>query len=800
LWQAPVFVLGVAALVAVWLCRPLWPINPAQRIDRDLAAARQLLERSDGDIDEALRLAGRLLEACEQVPDRAGEAALVAADCHIRLAEKAAPGRAAEHWQQARKYLDRADQSGLPEREKPRLTYRLGKVGFQVGDPPEQVISRLEESVESAENAVEGYDLLTRAYLKLDPPDLNKALEANARLREVAEISEAMMAAAQLTGGELLLRQGKPAEARKSLEKIGDHAPPAVLVRARLLRARSFQDEKRWTEAATLYQNVLADTRTSIPEPAKVYYNLGVCYERLDQPQDAAQAWQKCFQLARGAEGAAAAIVFARLRLLDPAPDKAQEALEALNKAVEDVPSPKHWNNPLLDLKRAQGVYERAVSVFRQSHRYDLALKVLPPYGRIGVRRRLLELEGEVARDWARARQEGAREAGEPLGEKEKKEVRELFSQAAKAFGQAAGLPGLGVKEQGDYLWSAISCHQGAEENEEALGKLRRLVVLDVEPARLGEAWYRLGEEYRTAGNTKEAENAYQMSMRYDTRYAYLARYQLALAWLREGNRDDAEAALALNVRLLRWASENEALSQSLFALGNLLYQRREYRRAARYLEDALVRVKDHPEAVQGRFRLADSYRQIACQENQSDLLAEGLSPETRAHFQKEHRRWLQKAADEFTALDTFLESPQGQGQLTKEQREKVTFTAAKCLFTLGEYPKGLKVYERLIERYANQPKLLVDALGGAVTCHAALGQVTRVRQRLLQIEQVLPELQEEDDRKLWQQWLDAAKKGLPPRGVDSDQGTAGRPEERTSGSAPSGGMSPGARSVAPKR
>jgi tetratricopeptide (TPR) repeat protein len=769
LWQAPLFVLGVGALAAVLVCRPVCPVCRSMRIDRDLDAARHLLARPDGDADEALKRARQALEASEQVPERAAQAALTVADCHIRLAEKSIKTAAGEHWQRARQYLEQADHDAgsLTQEDRARLTYRLARVGFHTGDSPERIISRLQEVIDSGDDRAEVYDLLTRAYLKQDPPDLHKALEANQKLRDHA--SEAELSAAQLTAGELLLRLGKPEKARASLQMIRDQAQPAILLRARLLRARSYQDEKRWAEAATLYTNALADSRASMPQPAQVHYNLGLCYFHLDQPLEAAGEWQKCIRLARGPEGPAAAIRFADLRLRDPDPDKGQEAVDALIKAVEDVPTSERWTNSLVDLDLAREVFERAVSTFRQSGRHELALKVLAPFAHLGPRRRLLLLEGELATEWARTHQDRARERDEPLSEKEQKEVRDLFSRAAKAFGQATDEKGLEPKEQSDHLWASITSHRAAGENEAAAGKLRRLVELDVAPARLGEAWYLLGEEYRTAGAAAEAQNAYQMSMRYDTRFAYLARYRLAMIMLQDGNRDDAEAALALNVRQLRFASENEALSQSLFALGNLLYQRREYRRAARYLEDALVRVKDHPEAFQGRYRLADSYFQIALREDQEFLLGEKMSQETRAHFQKMHRQWMQKAADEFTTLGAMLESPAGREQLTKDLREQIPFMTARCWFYAGDYQKGLKIYEGLIERYEKEPKLLVDALGGAVTCHAALGQVTLVRQRLLQIEKVLPELPSGDKRKDWQEWLDQAKKGLPGE-VSRDQ------------------------------
>src|SRR5205085_1303467 len=98
--------------------------------------------------------------------------------------------------------------------------------------------------------------------------------------------------------------------------------------------------------------------------------------------------------------------------------------------------------------------------------------------------------------------------------------------------------------------------------------------------------------------------------------------------------------------KMLHWESDPEALSQTLFALGNLLYQRRDHRRASRYLEEAVAKAPPGPEVTRARYQLADCYRQIAAQENQSFLLGESMSAESRAHFQQRHREWLQKAAD----------------------------------------------------------------------------------------------------------------------------------------------------------
>src|SRR5205823_4226044 len=147
-----------------------------------------------------------------------------------------------------------------------------------------------------------------------------------------------------------------------------------------------------------------------------------------------------------------------------------------------------------------------------------------------------------------------------------------------------------------------------------------------------------------------------------------------------------------------------------------LLYQRRNYRLVVRRLEEALGRFPADPEATRAHYQLADSYRQLASQENQNAIIGEGMTAENRQHHVGEHRLWLQKAAKEFEELDKFLKKPEARGHLSPEQQTRVPFILARCRFELGEYDKALETYEELAERYAGRREGL-EALGGTVSC-----------------------------------------------------------------------------------
>jgi len=196
-----------------------------------------------------------------------------------------------------------------------------------------------------------------------------------------------------------------------------------------------------------------------------------------------------------------------------------------------------------------------------------------------------------------------------------------------------------------------------------------------------------------------------------------------------------------------------------------VLYERGDYRGVCRLLKEPLVclkkdrKTRNQPEVTTARFQLADSLRRIGC-DNESILLTGGdMSPEAWRREPEERRRALQQAAAEFASLDAFLASPVGRDHLTAKQRMDVLVFTAKCWYLLGEYDKALAIYERMIDRYPNQV-VTIDALGGAVQCHAARGQIERIKERLAQIQEVLPKMPEET-RKAWEPWYTECIKQL---------------------------------------
>jgi tetratricopeptide (TPR) repeat protein len=781
LWQVPVFLLGVSALAAAAAGSPLGGDAAKRTLERHLAAARHHVARGDGEAAEAdARQAVALAAAA---PELAGEARYLLGTALLVRADHAAAGDAAALYREARTELEEADRLGVPEDDRGRLSYRLGKAGFHAGDDPARVAERLAEAArtDQADDPADAYGMLTQAYLRQSPPNLPAALDANDKLRQVPLQDERVLAPARLLAGELLTKLNKPDEAAKVLALVHDTAPPDVLNRARLLRARLHQDEGKWAEAAALWQAALADPRYHVPDRAAALYQLGVCCRRTDQPEDAARAWEECRRTAAGPEGAAAALALAELRA-DDHPEQAAELLAAVAAAP---PAPPDGAGPSADPARARELFEKVGRALGKAGRFDEALAAAGPYARLAEPGRAEALRAALAADWARRRREKARElaaANKPADEEEKA-ARELFGRAAADYqkvAEAASEPA----GRAEPLWQAALCLREAKDLPQAAAALDRFLKLEQglpaerqSAARQSEAWYLLGETRREAGDRAKAEEAYaaciSVSVAGSSPFPYRARFELAKYQIADGNLDKAVETLEQNLGLLRYDPDAKAQDDSLFTLGHVLYQRGDFRGAQRRLEEALGALRrgaegqefvpSGPDVTRAWYELAESYRQVANQAMREWQQNESRTAGGEGHLKEEYRRWTQKAAEEYEALARFLDKPASAGHLSEEERLGVPFLAADCRFNLGEYDLALEAYEKLAARHPGQTRAGLNALGGTVRCHVSLNQPEKAHRRLGEIRAALAGVTDEELRKEWEGWLTVASKPTEP-------------------------------------
>ncbi len=313
LWQVPLFLVGVGVLTGICLARPLGGDVVNRQVDNELREVRKLLNHPEIDValaEKAIKTAAQALERTQTVPNRAGEARYLHGLAQVRLAQILNdPPRVDELWHAALEDFDAALQLSVPDSDHGRLNYRRAQAGYYTRENLVAVAARLQESAEMAEDKAEAYGLLVKAYMEQKPPKLKEALTANEKLRLVPPpVSEEVLAAARLQGGELLLHPDWPTrdaddrlkrvgEACKVLENVKPPAAPAeVVLQARLLRGQCYMDLNRWAEAGQLWKRLLDENGPGWPLRGRVLYLRGKCYSKVDPPQllEAENAWKEC--------------------------------------------------------------------------------------------------------------------------------------------------------------------------------------------------------------------------------------------------------------------------------------------------------------------------------------------------------------------------------------------------------------------------------------------------------------------------------------------------------------------------
>jgi hypothetical protein len=775
LWQVPLFLGGITILTLVTLLRPFGVDPVGRHIDRELQAAEKILNKPEGDGAVAAEHARHALELAEKHPDRLGAANFQLGSAELRLADSASANEAAEWWKSAREHLEEAERLGVPESDRDRLSYRLAKAWYYTGEQPQRVVDRLASIVDSVDDRAAAYRLLALAYLRLPEPNVKAALAVNEKLRQVPLIGPEVQAPAQLQGGELLIRLGRQDEARRVLEKIGNQAPPGVLARARVLRAQSFQAENNFQAAAGQWEALLADTREPLAERSLVVYYLGVCQNRLTQPNKpngAIKLWEEVLQSGGGDEVPAAALALSEVWLQGESPEK---AIKALTRAMEGISSPTDWKNTLVTLDQAREHFEKAQDAYRKANRHDLAMKVVEVYQKLAVPNRVALLQAEIAAEWGRSQLKHAYTLQNSNDHtREELEAHAKLREAGAAYLRLADL---NPKEQESAVWLAAGCLIDAHDDAQAMKVLNRYLEIG-KSERKGEAWYLLAEcQARQSDPAMKlaAEKSYQNCVQQSSPFTPRALYKLALIKIEHNELDHARETLlqVLKMHDQGFETDEETLEKCRFVLGGLAYQRKDYTEVELSLKPALKagQMPTSNDGTRARLQLAESFRLLALKWNET--AAQTTSPQQQAYARAEYQRYLRNAAEEYSLLKTFLETPASAGHLSADERIRVPFVLAECCFNLGEYDVALETYAKLAERFGVRPadassdplspryaELHLEALGGIVRCYAAQGKTDEMRKRLDEIQAALPTV-EEGLRRRWEEWLSLARRPL---------------------------------------
>lgn len=765
LWPVPVFLAGLLALTAAYLSRPIWLDPETYWLEFNLEALRSAVRNAEA-ADEWFEPAQDLVRRCEARNYRAGEAHFLAGTISLRLAQQAPPTQASSLFAQAQDHLEKANTLGVPAGDRPRLEYRLGVVLLRSGGDLRRAIDYLRANASVADDPAEAYGLLTQAYLNLPQPDLEAALAANQLLLESPTANDDVLVPARLLRGELLLRLHRHAEARKVLARItaGD---ARIVARARELTARSFQEEGEWERAAELWNQLLADPTRPPARPDLARYFLGQCHQQLDQLSEAEKCWRAVLN-APGEVGTAAAVRLAAL-LVDA--DRVDEGLKFYTQVLGQLQRPEDFQNSLLTVVEVRSLVESGCQALLAAKRFQAAHQLAILHFKLAEPTKAHLLLGHVAVAWG---QNLLRESASTATQSDRLSsvalARQYLREGASAF-EAVAMQAAASPETTNWLWQSAMAYSLAEDFERAVPLLERFVRTAASPERMGEAWFRLARGYQALKQERARDDAYLRCIEYPGPFACRACFELARLQIAARQFDDAEELLGdiLKKKLdaVQQSVDEETEEQTLYTLGDLLFQRAKYAPAAERLQQALSRFPRNPNALQARSQLAACWWRMASEYLTLLGASERQAREAQEFYRDKHREALTKAVGHYRNLVATLKELQNSRPLSSSEADllrRSSFLVADGLFFLGHYEEAATAYRQLSRQYEGTVHELI-ALRDLWTCFSQTRSVTHMQQTLLllrlRLEQLQSQIQdwpEDWPPTRWAQWLNQAQ------------------------------------------
>ena len=708
LWQLPTFLLGLAALVALYHAGQRLRPSVADRFDRAIIALRPAVDRWPPDVDQ-VEAALRKFPDSEPPTNKATQVRYLTGSAYVALAEaKPSEAEAAEWWARALRDLEAVPAKELQLHDQKRLKYRLARTWYHTpGADRQRTIDTLTQSLNGGDDPSEGWRLLAKLYQ--DAPTADPAKERDSLrnfLKHATSRSDARTlneARVRLAG--LHARLGEGEEARRVLERVGPEAPPEVLAAARLQLAAQSQVEQEWGAAASLWEQVKDMKGATDAQRAEARVRLAEAYTKLGRPEDAERVFED--GLSEGTDGPAIRFQRAKLRLQDPA-----APLEGIVRDLEAalVGTDSAAIRKLVPPADARKVCEETFQKATAAGEHQLAVRITTVYAKVadgGAEHRLV---ADAHAGWA------ASAAGD--------EARDHYRSAAAAA-EAAGKADSTPAGKGDWLRKAAGFYLKAGDRAKALSVLGDLTtrVLDYPEDRAGQAWAEMGDVYLAAGDRDQAQLAFQNAAGRPGPAQDRARVRCAALFRDADPARGGSAAAALLEGVVSRPFEGRdpaAHEEAVFLLGEAYLLQKEWVKASDRLEAALVAYPQSQYAARGHYQFGqvlrhgayDAARQIKADRTSMQEIKkvqlERRQPghkvdellrleDSVARAQTAYDKQMRRAYEEFKKAEELFPAT---ADADPDAVRRTAFWAADCAYWLGEFADGAARCEQLRSQY----------------------------------------------------------------------------------------------------
>lgn len=767
-WPWPVFLLGLAALAAVWIGRPYWRPTDGDRAQRDVAEMRNLLNRSSPDLNRAMAIGRKLLDLESKFPQYSSETHFLMGCAHARKAEDSAESDL--EWKEARQHFEKAEQGNLAIADQPRLAFRLAKAIHLTGGDPKLVLEKLKKA-DDAEFAAERWQMIAEIHANAPQPNLAEAIAATqAQIPLIGPNDVKTRAKAYYRLADLYLRKNELQPALNALQEIRAAEAPEIYDASRVLVARSEQANGRFVQAAQAWEQLRAKSKPPV-DRGVIAYELGYCYLKAGRPDDARKVWSEV-QGMSGEAVQAAQLRLAEIQLSEAA--SRPRAAGSLEEALKDVRKPADYRNTLFPLAQARQMIEKACQEFRTAGDFASAGKMADLLIRLSGPGRARELAAETAAAWGVALQSDAKKLSGLASEHALEEANKQFRLAASIAAEVAGSE-RPATEQAEWLRKAagyyLKCSEKAD-IQSAVGLLDRLMQLGAGQAN-GEVLYLKAVANEHLDEREKAIEGYRACLEGGHPCQARARYQLSRLMLAEyvptrtedqQKLDQAADELAKNLDMSVRESEPEVAEMSAYLLGHMAYTKKDWLKAETHLSRALREFPSSHESLHARFLLGRCYWWQAGKESQTSENSQ-LPVAERNAAKKRMKELLAKSAGVFEPLEDELLKLDREQKLTDENRKELTqtcFAAAECHFFMEEFDGAIQRYNILRIRFAGQVNELI-ALSQLWQCYRVYqNDLDRARTTVSAMRDLLKSLPADvfngstkfHRREFWEEWL----------------------------------------------
>lgn len=757
-WQVPTFLLGVLML-AVALARPLLrgereskeqvPAGP------DLQDAMQALD--DGRVEEARLLARRILREGSGGEGSSGGPALVLGLADCLDAEKLDRSSAAPLYTQAAAHLGEASRRGVPEDLTDLMAFYLGKSLYEVGEAAESRPWLRQAAERYPPREVEALHLLAESLLSGDSDQIVEALEVNDGLLR-RKLSREDMDRAVYQRGRILLALGRPADAREVLRRISPESSYGK--RTTVARSKALVFDEEYGAAIKLLEPLSIDSTLDGTLAAQVDYLLGLSHRALGSTDRALAAFDRVHDDSPVSDEAVAASL-EQAEILH-SEDRVREALVAYAAALEGINRPEAFRNRWLTLERFRERLGEGWQTLFDDGLFAEALELAAHMEAVVGPTESTHLQARTLERWGRDQLRQAESLGIGPSESLREEAHGHLVQAGEAYRRLADLR-RATHHYPDDLWnSAWTLFDGSDYRRAADTFAEFLATNPM--GRRTQALVGAGRALMGLDQFAEALKHFEKCRELDPKdpARFTAEYLRGQCYLKLGKLDEAEDAFRgnlegglLNPTAVEWRN-------SLQALGRLLFKTKRYEEAIQKLTEAVARYPHEPQALEGRYLIAEAHRLSA--DAPLESLKSARSDAAREHYRQELRRQLGSALDGYRALKDDLLAKEMIDGLSPDQEALLRncfFAEGECLYRMGQFQQAIDAYSAAANRYQQRPEVL-DAYVRIANCYRSLGRAAEARNTLEQARLAMDRIPEEAfwspaaslSRSEWIDWL----------------------------------------------